>query len=74
MDPFPRFYTIRITGSLHERWKDWFDGLAVTNLANGETLLQGLIQDQSQLVGVINQVHNLNLGLVSVTSEEKEEK
>ncbi len=69
MEPFPRFFTIRITGSLHARWKDWFDGLTVTNLDNGETLLQGLIEDQSQLVGVINQVHSLNLSLVSVTSE-----
>jgi hypothetical protein len=71
MEPFPKYYTIRIAGSLHERWKDWFDSLTVTNFANGETLLQGLIQDQSQLVGIINQVHNLNLTLVSVTSEEK---
>ncbi len=73
MVPFPRFYTIRICGSLHERWKNWFDSMTVTNLDNGEVLLQGMIEDQSQLVGIINQIHNLNLWLVSVNSPEREE-
>ena len=67
---YPRNYTIRIEGTLPERWKDWFDGLTITNLGNGEALLQGMIQDQSILIGIINQIHNLNLSLLSVDSAE----
>jgi hypothetical protein len=64
-----KIVTIRIQGSLPERWKDWFDGLTLTNLENGEILLHGQIQDQSILVGIINQIHNLNLRLIAVNIE-----
>ncbi len=70
MERFPRVYQIRIVGVLHERWKTWFDGMTVTNLDCGETLIEGLIQDQSALVGVINQIHSLNLTLISINSIE----
>jgi hypothetical protein len=62
--------TIRIQGSLPERWKDWFDALTLTNLDNGEILMQGQIQDQSILIGIINQIHNLNLRLIAVNCEQ----
>jgi len=70
----PRFYHIHIEGHLPERWKDWFDGMTVTNLENREVLLQGCVQDQSGLVGIINQIHNLNLKLISVHCEDRSEK
>ncbi len=70
MDRFPRVYQIRIEGVLHGRWKTWFDGMTVTSLDCGETLIEGLIQDQSVLGGVINQIHNLNLTLISINSIE----
>lgn len=69
MKQLPEVYRIRIEGYLPERWKDWFDGMTVTNLENGEALLQGCIQDQSELVGIINQIHSLNLKLLSVICE-----
>jgi len=67
----PRVYRIHMEGHLPERWKDWFDGMTVTNLENGEVLLQGCVQDQSGLVGIINQIHNLNLTLISVHCEDR---
>ncbi len=70
MEQFPRIYTIRIQGVLPERWKSWFDGMTITNLESGETIIEGLIQDQSALVGVINQIHSLNLGLISICCKE----
>jgi hypothetical protein len=72
MDPFPKMYTIHIKGLLHERWKHWFDGMTVIQLNDDETIIQGFIRDQSELIGVINQIHNLNLKLISVTSTEPE--
>jgi len=71
MTQFPRYWKIRIKGNLDERWKDWFDGLSVTNQGNDEVLLQGIVRDQSTLVGIINQIHNLNLELISTICEER---
>ncbi len=72
MGLFPRIYMIRIQGVLHDRWKGWFDGMLVTNLDCGEVIIEGLIEDQSKLVGVINQIHSLNLKLISVNSKEQD--
>jgi hypothetical protein len=41
------FYKIRVKGCLDERWSEWFDGLEITNLENGETMLYGDIVDQA---------------------------
>lgn len=72
MEQFPRIYTIRIHGVLHDRWKHWFYGMTVANVENGEAIIEGFIQDQSELVGVINQIHNLNLRLISVNCKEED--
>ena len=61
-------YTIQVKGHLDERWSDWFDGLEITNLENGETMLYGDIVDQAALHGVLAKVRDLNLPLISVTS------
>jgi hypothetical protein len=61
-------YEIRVRGHLNGRWSDWFDGLKVTNLENGETLLSGNIADQAALHGVLIKVRDLGLPLMAVTS------
>jgi hypothetical protein len=62
------FYKIRVKGHLDERWSDWFDGLEITNLENGEAMLYGEIVDQAALHGVLAKVRDLNLVLVAVSS------
>jgi len=62
------FYKIRVKGHLDERWSDWFDGLEITNLENGDTMLYGEIVDQAALHGVLAKVRDLNLPLISVSS------
>jgi hypothetical protein len=62
------FYKIRIKGHLDGRWSEWFDGLEITNLENGETMLSGEIVDQAALHGVLAKVRDLNLVLVAVSS------
>jgi hypothetical protein len=62
----PRVYEIRVEGHLADRWSDWFEGLAICNDPNGETILCGLITDQAALFGVLTKIHNLNLILISV--------
>jgi hypothetical protein len=60
------FYEIRIAGSLDDRWTDWFDGLSITQEADGNTLLAGPVPDQPALYGLLRRVRDLGLPLVSV--------
>lgn len=61
-------YEIRVKGHLDGRWSEWFDGLQITNLENGEAMLSGDIVDQAALHGVLNKVRDLGLPLVAVWS------
>lgn len=66
----PYVYEIRVEGHLSDRWSDWFEGLAVRKDMIGETILSGLVADQSALFGLLGKVHALNLNLVSVNRME----
>jgi hypothetical protein len=59
-------YHIRIEGCLEEGWADWFDGMAIQPGPCDETSITGLIRDQAELIGLINRIHDLGLGLISV--------
>ena len=59
-------YEIRIRGHLDSRWSAWFDGMVLTNEANGETVLFGPVMDQAALHSLLMKVHTLNLMLISV--------
>ena len=58
-------YQIRIEGHLDERWLRWFEGLDVSPLPEGETIISGEM-DQSALHGVLNRIRDLGLELISV--------
>jgi hypothetical protein len=60
-------YEIRVKGHLDGRWSEWFDGLTIANVENGDALLAGEIVDQSALHGVLNKVRDLGLPLMAVS-------
>ena len=60
-------YQIRVQGHLDGDWSAWFDGLALSNLANGEMVLAGEIPDQAALHGVLAKVRDLGLPLLAVS-------
>jgi hypothetical protein len=62
----PQVYQIRIEGHLGQQWMDWFDGLTIMLEDDGDTLLTGLVIDQSALHGLLKKVRDLGLPLVSV--------
>ncbi len=61
-----QFYRIRVRGQLGPEWSTWFAGLTITAAENGETTISGQIRDQAALYGVLTQVHDLGLPLLSV--------
>jgi hypothetical protein len=62
----PMVYQIRIKGHLGREWTDWFGGLTITALDNGETLLTGSVVDQSALFSLLRKVRDLGMPLLSV--------
>jgi hypothetical protein len=62
----PEVYQIRIKGHLGREWTDWFEGLTIMALDNGETLLIGPLVDQASLYGVLRKVRDVGMPLISV--------
>lgn len=67
------YVEIRIKGTLKEDWSDWLEGLSISHQADGETVLNGQIPDQSALLGLLNRIHGLNLQLLSFSKSDKAE-
>jgi hypothetical protein len=62
-------WDIRVGGHLEAAWSRWFMGLTVTPLPGGMTSLHGVLADQAALYGVLDRLRDLNLPLVSLTSQ-----
>ena len=60
------WYQIRLQGRLDARWSSWFDGMQLSSDRDGTTLLQGRVQDQAALHGLITKVRDMGMPLVSV--------
>jgi hypothetical protein len=60
------YYHITIQGHLDAGWTRWFDGLSITNDANGTAILAGQICDQAALYGVLIKIRDLGLPLIAV--------
>jgi len=63
-------YQIVVKGHLDSEWSDWFDGLTITLVDNGETILSGPIVDQTALHGLLMKIRDLGLPLLSLTRAE----
>jgi hypothetical protein len=62
-------YQIRVVGHLDPRWSAWFDGLTLSPEDDGTTVISGPIVDQAALHGVLRQLRDVGLTLVSITPE-----
>jgi hypothetical protein len=61
-------HVIRVMGHLDPQWSEWFDGLVITPMQSGTTVLSGDFVDQAALHGALNKIRDLNLTLISVTA------
>ncbi len=59
--------TIKIEGYLDEKWKDWFNGMSIC-YEGKYTILSGMVKDRAALHGILNQIRDLNMKLISVNS------
>ena len=69
-NPAPRDtsrYEIRVKGRLDARRSAMFDGIVPTPHADGTTVLEAEALDQAALHGLLRQVRDAGLGLISVT-------
>jgi hypothetical protein len=56
---------IKLKGHLGKEWESWFNNLEIEH--EGEnTTLSGEIPDEAALHGILNQIRDLNLKLISV--------
>ena len=62
----PGQYEIRLKGHLDTRWGDQFEHMSFTHASDGTTILAGPVVDQAALYGLLRQVRDLGLPLLSV--------
>ena len=62
----PNFYEICVEGQLDPCWSEWLEGMTITPLEGGETLLTGPVADQAALYGLLNRLRDMNLTLICV--------
>jgi hypothetical protein len=61
----PTRYLIRIQGTIDPTWSDWFGGFTITP-QDGETVLEGEVNHQAALHGILAKINELGLSLISV--------
>ena len=64
-------YEIKVLGHLDSLWEQWFEGMTLATIENGEsglacTLISGFVADQAALHGLLARIRDLNLTLVSI--------
>jgi len=56
---------IKIQEHLDEKWKDCFEGMEIT-YEGDNTIFTGKLKDEAHLHGILNQIRDLNLKLISI--------
>ncbi len=59
-------YHIRIRGHLDPAWSTWFEGLSITQAADGTSDLVGQVVDQAALYGLLARLRDLGATLLTV--------
>jgi hypothetical protein len=65
-----QYFEISIHGHLAPEWTAVFDGMEVVCLPDGNTLITGNLPDQAALYGLLMQLRDLGMTLISVAQIE----
>lgn len=68
----PNTYHIRVKETLDRHFASWLENLIILPQENGETILMGTFTDQSALRGILDQLWNLNITVITVERIENE--
>jgi hypothetical protein len=60
-------YEIRTQGRISERWSALFEGMPLVHEADGTTLIRCPALDQAAVHGLLAQIRDLGLTLISIT-------
>ena len=63
-------YEIIIRGHIDKRRAGWFEGLEITQLPGGNSVLVGEVLDQAALHFILNRIRDMGLQLLSVKRKE----
>jgi hypothetical protein len=64
--PTTHRFEIRVYGWLPAHWSVRFENMTLSQLDEGDTLIEGEAKDQSALFGVLHTIENLGLTVVCV--------
>lgn len=66
----PAVYKIKIQGILDKNWSDYYGGMTIEYAGDPKqdaiTILNGILADQSALIGVLNSLHDIGYPILSV--------
>ncbi len=62
-------YKIKVKGHLDQQWAEWLGDLRIVYDDEGNTLLSGQVADQAALHGILGQIRDLGLALISIIPE-----
>ena len=60
---------IRVKGRIDKNWSQWFEGVEVSYCGENETVLSGLVRDQTALYSLLSRLRDLGLPLLSVKTK-----
>jgi len=66
MSSIQAVYEIRIQGILDAQRADWFPGMSIRSLPEGDTVLVGPVIDQAALHSLLSRIRDLGVSLISV--------
>ena len=68
--PDRAWYEVRLQGHLGNHWASRFDGMTLTRLKDGTTLLRGPVADQAALHGLLRQLGDMGITLLSLHQDD----
>lgn len=57
---------IRLKGLLDQDWAEWLEGFTITHTPDDQTILSGVVPDQTSLYGLITRLRDLGVKLAAV--------
>jgi hypothetical protein len=68
----PQRYRVKVTGHLDDHWAVWLGDWTLQRDSDGTTTLDGEVEDQAQLHGLLTSLRDIGTTLLSVETDTAE--